>query len=77
MKLSNAEIAAIAKAVAELLQTPMAERLAFNITEASEVTGIDFKQISLAIARKELRAKRIGNSYRITRANLLNWLNTS
>lgn len=52
------------------------ERLAYNITEAAKVTGIDVKQLSKAIARKELRARRIGNSWRITRAALLDWLET-
>jgi len=71
----QAELVALVRTVvAELGTKP--ERLAFNITEASEVTGIDSKQLSLAIARKELPAKRIGNSWRITRSALLNWLDT-
>jgi excisionase family DNA binding protein len=56
------------------LSVTKTERLAYNITEAAQVTGIDVKQLSKAIARKELRARRIGNSWRITRAALLDWL---
>jgi excisionase family DNA binding protein len=61
-------------AIQELGTKP--ERLAYNITEAAQVTGIDYKQLSAAINRRELRAKKIGNSWRITRTALLNWLDT-
>ncbi len=62
--------------VSEKLGPTKPERIAFNIREAAQVTGIDVKQLSLAIARKELRAKRIGNSWRISRTALLAWLET-
>jgi len=61
----------ICKIIAAL---PPVERLAFNIQEASKATGIDEQQISNAINRRELPARKIGKSWRITRQNLLIWL---
>jgi excisionase family DNA binding protein len=58
------------------LQEPQPERLAFNLTEAAELTGVSEKQLRLAIARRQLKGRRIGKSYRITRRALLDWIDS-
>lgn len=64
----------VAAVVAKVALEPKPERLAFNLAEASQVTGVSEKQLRLAIARKELKGRRIGKGYRITRESLLAWI---
>ena len=71
----RAQLVELVKAVIELSPSK-ADRLAFSLNEASEVTGIPVKQLRFAIGRKELRAKRVGKRITVTRDNLLRWLDT-
>lgn len=74
--LSTEQLASIARVVASLVLEPRPERLVFNLTEASELTGLSTNQLRFAIARGELRARRIGKGYRITRGALLAWFDS-
>jgi excisionase family DNA binding protein len=58
------------------LQEPQPERLAFNLAEASELTGVPERQLRLAIARRQLKGRRIGKAYCISRRSLLDWLDS-
>lgn len=75
MSLDNDLVEAIAQRVASKLAGPSGNgRLAVNISEAAKMTGIDPKQISLAIERRQLPARRIGKSYRVSCRALLDWI---
>lgn len=77
MLLDESQLRAIVAAVVVELSQPRSERLAYNLREASEVTGIPERQIALAVARRELPARKIGKAYRVTRQSLLNWLDST
>jgi len=66
--------ALIKSAVAEALASESAGRLAYTYRQAGEACGLPWTRIRDAHHRGELRAKRVGRTWLITRAELLRWL---
>lgn len=71
--LNDSQLTQVAQVVTKLMREPQPERLVFNLREASELSGVSEQQLRFAIARGELRGRRIGKGYRITRKALLDW----
>lgn len=74
MELSEQEFQRVLRIFIQLVREPVEERIAFNLTEAAKITGISERQLGLAVARRELKARRIGKSYRISRRALIDWI---
>lgn len=55
------------------MTAPAAERQAYSRQEAAELYGVSFDTIRKAIAVGTLRAKKVGNRYRISADALAAW----
>lgn len=65
----------IRSAVSEAIAAP-SEPLAYTFRQAADAVGLPWTRIRDAHSRGELRAKRVGRTYLISRRELLRWLET-
>jgi excisionase family DNA binding protein len=53
--------------------SPARTQLAYSRQEAADLYGVSFDTIRRAVAAKELKAKKVGNRYRISAESLREW----